>query len=102
MFYCCVSYLFKLRYVILALVCLLLMSKILFQGEDARQPHPLTVARSMHSAMRSNFESQCCMIAGEACSGKTEIGKTVLSGLLKHVNSEKPDLPYKINLVCAK
>eukprot|EP00794_Sanderia_malayensis_P012176 gene12176-13433_t len=61
-------------------------------------PHPLTVATSMYNAIIQDKESQCCVIAGETCSGKTEIAKIVLNGLLKRISCEDEDLPHKISM----
>ena len=66
---------------------------------DPKSPHPLTVASAMYEAICKKLESQCCVIAGETCSGKTEIGRIVLSGLLKLLKTEKPDIQYKITMV---
>ncbi|XP_065063648.1 myosin-IIIb-like [Rhopilema esculentum] len=66
--------------------------------ENAKGPHPHGVALSMYEGICEKAESQCCVIAGETCSGKTEIGRIVLSSLLKLLKAEKPDIQYKITM----
>ncbi len=67
--------------------------------QTANIPHPMTIATSMYKAICQDKESQCCVIAGETCSGKTEIGKIVLNGLLKKMTCEDTELPHKILMV---
>ena len=59
----------------------------------------MNIALSMYDAICKSAESQCCVISGETCSGKTETGKRVLSGLLRLLKSEKPDISSKITMV---
>ena len=59
----------------------------------------MNVASSMYDAICRTAESQCCVVSGETCSGKTEIGKKVLNGLKELLKKDKSDIASKISKV---
>ena len=67
--------------------------------QTSQSPHPMNVASSMYDAICRTAESQCCVVSGETCSGKTEIGRKVLNGLLRLLKTEKSDIASKITMV---
>ena len=70
---------------------------LLFTCQQANPSlHPVRIASSMYEVIRKGAESQCCVISGETCSGKTEIGKKVLNGLLQLVKAEKRDIASRV------